>query len=487
MATRPAPRYAKDPIALAKLRRERAFSSPAPKVKVKAKPTSYNRFGIGVKPGDSVGQDVIGGTSGPISEATGLGDFINRLGRNYTVDVGDATSRVIQDTFLGGKGKSSLIDNGGVSLAEFARNPSASVAKFITNNALNNSDAMQVAAPGDFIGAGSLAKGAATVAAKVAKPLIPIVSSKAGKIAAAGAGALATAGVASPEDAQAASPTIVKPGLRLLSKIFSGQAGDARKIVPEQLLNAEDVLINTYDSVSERALNVGRGLQKTLDDKQDSLSKDLREHTINGVKMEDLMVSAGLPGRFMTSVDKALDTGENIGVKAADLVRNTDMMDQLNPVKSMVESVKAPDSVGGWYTPRGKANSINENDHAAGAAGAAQIIKEQAARIIGENGKGMLDQDWFDESQKLLDVVNSVNNIQTVSRVWNQLKSKHPPALARKLLAQQYPALEKHMGKTDYFDYLFDEWTKLVDSQPFGLNESQITGAYNNAPPWWAR
>lgn len=45
MATRPAPRYAKDPVALAKLRRERAFSSPAPKVKVKAKPMSYNRFG----------------------------------------------------------------------------------------------------------------------------------------------------------------------------------------------------------------------------------------------------------------------------------------------------------------------------------------------------------------------------------------------------------------------------------------------------------
>lgn len=45
MATRPAPRYAKDPVALAKLRREKAFSSPAPKVKVKAKPMSYNRFG----------------------------------------------------------------------------------------------------------------------------------------------------------------------------------------------------------------------------------------------------------------------------------------------------------------------------------------------------------------------------------------------------------------------------------------------------------
>ena len=299
-----------------RIRLANKFSKPAPKPIPEPVPKamSYNRFGIGVKPGDSVGQDVIGGTSGPISEATGLGDFINRLGRNYTVDVGDATSRVIQDTFLGGKGKSSLIDNGGVSLAEFARNPSASVAKFITNNALNNSDAMQVAAPGDFIGAGSLAKGAATVAAKVAKPLIPIVSSRAGKVAAAGAGALAAAGVASPEDAQAASPTIVKPGLRLLSKIFSGQAGDARKIVPEQLLNAEEVLINTYDSVSERALNVGRGLQKTLDDKQDSLSKDLREHTINGVKMEDLMVSAGLPGRVMTSVDKALDTGVNIGV-----------------------------------------------------------------------------------------------------------------------------------------------------------------------------
>jgi hypothetical protein len=47
MATPPAPRYAKDPIALAKLRREKAFSSPAPKVEVKSKPVSYNRFGMG--------------------------------------------------------------------------------------------------------------------------------------------------------------------------------------------------------------------------------------------------------------------------------------------------------------------------------------------------------------------------------------------------------------------------------------------------------
>jgi hypothetical protein len=39
----------KDPIALAKLRRERAFSSPAPKSEVKAKPTSYNRFGMDTK------------------------------------------------------------------------------------------------------------------------------------------------------------------------------------------------------------------------------------------------------------------------------------------------------------------------------------------------------------------------------------------------------------------------------------------------------
>jgi hypothetical protein len=39
----------KDPIALAKLRRERAFSSPAPKLEVKAKPTSYNRFGMDTK------------------------------------------------------------------------------------------------------------------------------------------------------------------------------------------------------------------------------------------------------------------------------------------------------------------------------------------------------------------------------------------------------------------------------------------------------
>ena len=485
MATRPAPRYAKDPIALAKLRRERAFSSPAPKVKVKAKPTSYNRFGIGVKPGDSVGQDVIGGTSGPISEATGLGDFINRLGRNYTVDVGDATSRVIQDTFLGGKGKSSLIDNGGVSLAEFARNPSAGVAKFITNNALNNPDAMQVAAPGDFIGAGSLAKGAATVAAKVAKPLIPIVSSKAGKIAAAGAGALAAAGVASPEDAQAASPVVVaKPGLKLMSKIYSGVADDARRIVPEQLQGARSALVTRFDSIAERGRDVGKGLEKTRNDKQNAVSKELEEYDINGSSLSTLMSDAGLPARFRTAADTALDTPD-AGVRVVDAIRNTGIMDQLTAEGSMIKRIQAPDSKGGYFTPSGKGNSIFENDHGAAVSGAAQIIKEQAETII--RGGSKLDQAWFDESQKLLDVVNSVDNIQRVPRVWNQLKSNNTPDVARKLLAQQFPGLEKHMGKTDYFDYLFDEWSKVEELNTFDIGKKGINSAYNNAESWFQR
>jgi hypothetical protein len=141
------------------------FSKPAPTPK-DTRP-SANRFARYVRPGGSVGQDIIGGTSGPISEATGFGDFVNRLGRNWTVDVGDAVSRIGQDTFMGGKGKSGLQDNtliGGLPTWANAI-PNVGLLNYGLGNLINNSDATQTLAPGDFVGAGRLAK---LVAARVA-------------------------------------------------------------------------------------------------------------------------------------------------------------------------------------------------------------------------------------------------------------------------------------------------------------------------------
>jgi hypothetical protein len=101
------------------------------------------------------GGDIIGGKSGPIMESTSIGDFVNRLARNYTVDVGDATSRTIQDTFLGGKGKSNVLDYSlvkpdtgfGILDAAIKYNPT----NLLAGNLLNNSDFSQILAPGDVV------------------------------------------------------------------------------------------------------------------------------------------------------------------------------------------------------------------------------------------------------------------------------------------------------------------------------------------------
>ena len=87
----------------------------------------------------------------PGAGTNALGNFAERVIKNYTTDVGDATSRIVQDTFLNGKGKSSLINNSGVNMFDVIQNPSMSVAKAVTNNFMNNSDFSQMLAPGDII------------------------------------------------------------------------------------------------------------------------------------------------------------------------------------------------------------------------------------------------------------------------------------------------------------------------------------------------
>lgn len=116
---------------------------------------STNRFAMNVRPGDTLGGDIIGGKSGPVFEATSPGDAINRIARNYTVDVGDATSRIIQDTFLGGRGQSNLLDyslvqpNTGITALDniVKYNPT----NLLLGNVLNNKDFTQMLAPGDVI------------------------------------------------------------------------------------------------------------------------------------------------------------------------------------------------------------------------------------------------------------------------------------------------------------------------------------------------
>ena len=481
MATRPAPRYAKDPIALAKLRRERAFSSPAPKVKVKAKPTSYNRFGIGVKPGDSVGQDVIGGTSGPISEATGLGDFINRLGRNYTVDVGDATSRVIQDTFLGGKGKSSLIDNGGVSLAEFARNPSAGVAKFITNNALNNSDAMQVAAPGDFIGAGSLAKGAATVAGKIVKPLIPIVSSKAGKLAAASIAAASGAGVINSDDAQAGVPGAGSlgsagiKGSKLLERLgegiyplavdaidsITGTTAKELKAVKPYLADPRG-LATLFTGGDKPDQNIINWVRKNLGDSDTSFV--VPETQAGKVKtVQDSLIK---------TATGAVDTRQPAQLEELNTyLATTSHGTQLKPIKPIISSASAEEALAiaeathGIGASAGKFTNkahIMENDHFIGSSFITDYINRSADKIRSAGQK--VSKDWVDEHNALIDWANSSDNMTRVGRFWNQVKSGKDFDTAMKEFGGKYPTAAKQQFQDAYLTHVADAQSALTQN-----------------------
>ena len=144
-----------------------------------------------------------GGVSGPISEATGVEDFINKFSRNVTVDTGDAVSRIKQDTFMGGKGKSSLITNGDTSLGDLAMNPNRAIAGFVTNNLINNEDVTQALAPGGMSGLGG----------RLGSRIMPIVTSKMGKLATTGVVGAAGTGIVDPDNAMAmnVNPNVLKP------------------------------------------------------------------------------------------------------------------------------------------------------------------------------------------------------------------------------------------------------------------------------------
>jgi len=184
------------------------FSTPASKF------TPSGRPGVVSTPkpvfGDTFAKVILGpdkkyfgGVSGPISEATGVEDFINRFVRNVTVDTGDAVSRIKQDTFMGGKGKSSLITNGDTSLRDLAMNPNRAIANFVTNNLINNEDVSQALAPGGMSGLGG----------SIGSRIMPIVTSKMGKLATAGVGGAAGIGIVDPDNAMAmnVNPSVLKP------------------------------------------------------------------------------------------------------------------------------------------------------------------------------------------------------------------------------------------------------------------------------------
>lgn len=167
-----------------------------------------------------------GGVSGPVSEATGLEDLVNRQMRNMTVDAGDAVSRIKQDTFMGGKGKSGLQDYPLVDPNSFFAKaalggPQGLLWNYAAGNFINNADVHQAQAPGDVLGPRRLLSGPLTRGLRL---VAPIVTSKVGKAAAATTAALGGFGAIDTDQAQAMNPApIIKEAVKnkgILNTVF---------------------------------------------------------------------------------------------------------------------------------------------------------------------------------------------------------------------------------------------------------------------------
>ena len=168
-----------------------------------------------------------GGVSGPLSEATGLEDLVNRQMRNMTVDAGDAVSRIKQDTFMGGKGKSGLQDYPLVDPNSFFGNalrsagPMGTAMNYTAGNLINNADFHQAQGPGDALGPRRLVSGPLTRGLRLAAP---IVTSKVGKAAAATTAALGGFGAIDTDNAMAMNPApIIKEAAKnrgILNTVF---------------------------------------------------------------------------------------------------------------------------------------------------------------------------------------------------------------------------------------------------------------------------
>ena len=180
MATRPAPRYAKDPVALAKLRREKAFSTP-----IDLAAAAKKQMGVTVE------NDRVTDFGKPTPDE----GIAAQMLRRYTVNVPKGAYAVGRDTLFGGESAykpapawMKLLYGPGV--------PTDMLYNMATNEKFN--DAL---APTDVVGGGvgGLVKGALKVA-----------TSKGGKAAIAGLIAGEASGLRDSEEAQANPAKAIK-------------------------------------------------------------------------------------------------------------------------------------------------------------------------------------------------------------------------------------------------------------------------------------
>ena len=240
------------------------FSTPAPKF------TPAGRPGVVSTPNPVAGA----GTK-----------FLEQMAKRYSIN----TVKGIRDVAVGtvnndkrGLQNNSLYDpNSFMGRLLTSAGPMGTVMNYTAGNALNNEAATDAAAPADFVGAGSLIKlGASGVlkAAKVAKPLVSVLTSKVGKSASAASGAIAASGFANPDLAAAAPISgVVKAGGALerfatefvrspyaQSVLASGRNINAGGLIPKDILEQG---FGTAAAKSVEGLSAFKNLGSKLENK----------------------------------------------------------------------------------------------------------------------------------------------------------------------------------------------------------------------------
>jgi len=152
--------------------------------------------------------------------------------KGLTTDTGDATSRVIQDTFLGGRGKSGLFDKRNQLFDDPTHGMLAPI-NFVAGNLVNNSDFNQMIQPGDIIPTGIVAKEGVRLS---------LLAAKSGK------GLLFNAGKRGVKEALAKNANMISTAEQLgkvdvdLTKMFSAEHGRASTVATDLTNNADDVI-----------------------------------------------------------------------------------------------------------------------------------------------------------------------------------------------------------------------------------------------------
>jgi hypothetical protein len=315
----------------------------------------------------------------------------------------------------------------------------------------------------------------------------------AGKVASKG---LKAAGQRAAEEAQDSFQVVINnPTLAQIASRYTGLPTKANEIsdmlakfIPQGMKNAPAIVEKQYASNVARAAGVGAELENTLKTKQQGVLKNIMSYEIDGLSLAQHMEFAGLEP-FRNYADDLISDKSVSAVHGAvkmvsdDIIgRNTSFMDSAAPtIANTVDiRVKGADEI---WLPHGA--HLWENDHGNATSMAAQKIKETAEGILKRGG--MLDEGWAQQSQQFLDLVNDPDNLQRVVRLWNQLKSNHPPDVARKIIQREYPKIEKALDNSGYFDYLFDNFNRLADSQPFGMNRKELIELMGRTPSWKAR